>query len=208
MDLFSEKEFLDSTGVCRESSALSEDDMLHIVVNGKYGKDSLVTYVSLSPDDWDENYRLRNKQMHNIRICFTPVDGYGQHRKELAAAFPFAFVVRVFGNLFSHMTPKADRTMQTLFRQNYIVVPFGKEKCYGLDFRKLNVRRIGNSRNNSYVVDVFAGGNIITDTLYEANNGRGLNTSYLMSRRMSRINFSKVYDAFENEINSVEEVLS
>ena len=209
MNLFSEKEMFNSTGTCAEASPVSEETLLKAAVHPRYGKDSLVTYVDLNADDWPASVRDRRRDAYRFRICFTPIEGYEEHRKELAETFPFAFVLQVENNPFGELSTKAYRTMKTLFSQNYVILPMvDSHKSRG--WRPGGSPHIMNSYAPIYVIDAFAGGDVVTNII-PSTLGRNKNK---IAPEMHRIWYSQamfwmmheVAPKFEKDINLVEEM--
>lgn len=205
MDLFSEQEFLDSAGIGKEAHRLSERKIVEQAVNKNYGDSNLVTYVSLDVNDWDI-YGTSRPRAFNIRLCFTPMATYDEHRKELAQLFPFALVLRAYGSVLRNLKAKAARTLTTLCRQNYIVLPItsnGKHRGWSIGL--MPVAESGAMMN---IVDAFSGGNIVTDRLRNQSDGRGVRcTRGSLYGFQCIIGIRETFKKFEEELAALPEVI-
>ncbi len=170
MELFSEEKLFSSAGLSTPAKAKSIDEAVNSLVHKNY-KDSLVTRVTLDEDDW-ETAHLHSARFCKRRLCFTPVKGYEEHRAALADMFPAALVIWSKGTPLFELKPRTRRVLSTLFSQNYLVAPLYVHGNAHLSCRGLDIFSSGygwthtkSVYKHSNVVDVFAGGRVITDRM-------------------------------------------
>ena len=203
MCLFSEKELLDSTGVSQEAKVLTEVELGKKVLNRKY-QSSVVTYVTLEPNDWSDRYGSSSLR----KLIFTPRDGYKERRVELADAFPMAIVADA-RTIPSELKSEAFRNLGLLTKSNYVIMPIRKKKR--VDALFLGVGIYGGAGKTmlrtAQVVDVFLGGTIATEKVQNILAMDNKLIRLIWSREFMDL-VTKNSVRFETAINKVEDVLS
>ena len=209
MKLFSETDYLNEPGVNEPAKLLSEEEIEGGLLGPRFNK-SLVTALKLERSDWESYYDVRKIDLQKLTLFLVRKDKYVDNCQSLLEIFPFAAVCDL-ETIAHSLDREAMRKAKLLVSTCFFIFPItrGKYDAIRLSSVPRNSNIVMDFYSCSEVLDVFANGEIVTDKVkWDVIERRHLSLNMLLQSRNFRSFMVSKFKEFDNEINSVYEVMA